>query len=91
MRKTQKTIEQNKNARIAQYPDQDHCRRLEVLTKNRDLGTLLVKADVRLRDDVESGRSLTGLSLKTAGGRNVRLTGPEARTLLRILDRAING
>ncbi len=62
--------------------------RFSVKTSNRDLGSLEATARVRRRNDVTSGRSLTGLSLRTRGGRQIRLTGHEARTLLRVLSRA---
>lgn len=84
-----RTVEQNRNARIRESAQGDSHR--EVETSGRDLGTLLARADVRMRDDVETGRSLTGLSIKTSGGRNIRLTGLETRTLYRILDQAVNG
>ena len=86
-----KNVEQNKNARIAQVPNQDSRSDFGMLTQYREPGTLEARVDVRLRDDVETGLSLTGLSLRTSGGRNVRFTGAEARTLFRLLDRAVNG
>ena len=64
---------------------------IAVDTAYRDPGTLQARADVRERYDVETGRSLTGLSVRTAGGRSIRFTGSEARTLYRILDEAVNG
>lgn len=79
---------QNENARIAETGEGS---RTEVATANRDFGTLEATAQVRLRNDVESGRSLTGLSIKTSSGQRVRLSGHEARTLLRVLERAANG
>lgn len=62
-----------------------------VATAYRDPGTLTAQANIRERNDVETGRSLTGLSVQTAGGRSIRFTGPEARTLYRVLSRAVNG
>lgn len=86
---SRRNMEQNRNARITESLTTSTT--LEVLTSNRDEGTMIARADVRERSDVETGRSLTGLSVKTAGGRNVRFSGPEARTLLRVLDQAVNG
>lgn len=77
--------EQNKSARIE---DVESGMTLEVKTTGRDEGTMTARADVRLRNDVTSGRSLTGLSVKTAGGRSIRFTGAEARTLYRLLANA---
>jgi hypothetical protein len=81
-------VEQNRHARIEELGEGS---KIELVTSNRDVGTLTASARVRSRNDVETGRSLTGLSIKTAGGRYVRLSGFEARTLYRILDRAVNG
>lgn len=83
-----RNVEQNRNARISETGDGTQR---EVETVYRDPGTLEARVDVRERNDVETGRSLAGLSLRTAGGRNIRFTGPEARTLYRLLDRAVNG
>lgn len=85
-----KRREKNKNARIAQILNRRSQRKLRVVTSNRDDGALTARADVRLREDVETGRSLTGLSLKGEGW-NVRLSGSEARTLYRVLTQAVNG
>lgn len=79
---------QNKNARIGQK-----CltqTRLSVETLNRDNGSLRARVNVRERTDVVSGRSLQGLSIKTASGRNMRFSGREARTLLRVLQSAVS-
>lgn len=81
-------FEQNRNARIT---ESDFSGGIEIETKGRDYGTLLARADIRERNDVASGRSLTGLSITTAGGRNIRFSGPEARTLLRVLEKAAYG
>lgn len=80
--------ESNRNARIVEGGD-GAIR--EVMTKGRDYASLEARADIRERTDVMTGRSLTGLSMKTAGGRNIRLSGHEARTLFRVLERAVNG
>ena len=82
------TFIQNENARITETGE---GARVEVMTANRDLGTLEATARVRLRNDVETGRSLTGVSIKTSSGRQIRLSGHEARTLFRVLERAVNG
>lgn len=79
----------NQDARIRVRRDQPSA--LAVDTAYRDPGTLCARADVRERYDVETGRSLTGLSVRTAGGRSIRFTGAEARTLYRVLDAAVNG
>ena len=79
----------NRNARIREAMVSGST--LEVQTAGRDAGTLVARADVRERTDVETGRSLTGLSIRTSGGRNIRFSGPEARTLLRVLEAAVNG
>lgn len=77
---------QNKNARITtSFTDSG----MRVETSYRDFGTLETAIDVRFRNDVESGRSLAGMSLKTAGGRHIRLNGHEARTLFRALEQAV--
>ena len=86
---SRRNMEQNRNARITESSTTGTT--LEVVTANRDEGTLLARVNVRERSDVESGRSLAGLSVKTAGGRNIRFTGPEARTLLRVLAQAVTG
>ena len=62
-----------------------------VRTSRRDPGTLTASARVRHRNDVFTGRSLTGLEITSSGGRVTKLTGTEARTLYRVLDRAIHG
>jgi hypothetical protein len=82
-------IEQNRNARIREEMTTGST--LEVQTAYRDEGTMVARADVRERTDVLTGRSLTGLSVKTAGGRSIRFSGQEARTLLRVLEQAVNG
>lgn len=82
-----RTSETNRNARIEERGTGVHR---EIFTAMRDPETMTARVDVRERTDVASGRSLTGLSIKTAGGRSVRLTGHEARTLYRILERANN-
>lgn len=79
---------QNENARIVEFGIEDG---VEVSTAYRDEGTLEASAQVRLRNDVETGRSLTGLRITTAGGRTLNLNGHEARTLFRVLDTAVNG
>lgn len=84
----------NKSARIkVDVRNRDANRRVTfaVRTANRDEGTMVARADVRERDDVFSGRSLRGLSVKTAGGRMIRFSGSEARTLLRVLSQAAEG
>lgn len=88
-RKEDMSYEQNRNARIRESMTSGST--LEVETAFRDDGTLLASADVRERSDVGTGRSLTGLSVKTAGGRNIRFSGAEARTLLRVLQQAAYG
>lgn len=87
--KSKKFVERNRNARIAQVALSGTT--LNVLTANRDEGTLRARANVRERIDVETGRSLTGLSVQTSGGRYIHFTGAEARTLFRVLDQAVNG
>lgn len=77
---------QNRNARIGETPVTGTT--LEVETRNRDEGTMVAVADVRLRNDTETGRSLTGLEVTRANGRSMYFTGPEARTLLRVLQAA---
>lgn len=79
----------NRNARIVE--GQVAPGGLEVTTAGRDTGTLEARVEVRQRTDVETGRSLTGLAVRTASGRTIRFTGAEARTLFRVLDRAVNG
>jgi len=83
-----KTMFQNENARITETVEGTN---IEVTTSYRDTGTLEATANVRERNDVYTGRSLTGLSVKTSGGRNIRFSGREARTLLRVLEQAVNG
>lgn len=83
-----RNFEQNRNARITEV---DFGSLREVQTHGRDFGTMTARADIRERTDTESGRSLRGLSVTTAGGRNVRFSGREARTLLRVLERAAYG
>lgn len=79
----------NENARINEVGSDGS--RFEVTTSGRDFGTLEATARVRRRSDVTTGRSLTGLSIKTKGGRQIRLSGHEARTLFRVLRRAVEG
>ena len=62
-----------------------------VKTVRRDPGTLTASANVRHRNDVLTGRSLTGLEIKSSGGRVTKFTGSEARTLYRVLNKAIHG
>lgn len=77
----------NKNARLVERSVTSNA--LEVETQYRDEGTLEARAGVRFRTDTIEGASLTGLSVKTAGGRNVRFSGSEARTLYRLLRKAL--
>ena len=79
---------QNENARINERRRGD---KIVVTTDYRDPFTLTAEARVRERNDVETGRSLTGLSLTTRGGRQIRFNGHEARTLFRILSQAVTG
>ena len=81
--------ERNRNARIEQRLTSGST--LEVVTARRDEGCLEARVDVRERTDVRTGRSLTGLSVRTAGGRSIRFSGREARTLLRVLQHAVVG
>lgn len=78
---------QNRNARIETFPGLS-IDTVEVHTVNRDVGTLEARVDA---SGYVAERSLRGLSIKTAGGRNIRFSGHEARTLYRLLRRAVNG
>lgn len=83
---------QNRTARITEFSDSDLDRRnTTVFTNYRERGTLKAEAGVRFRDDVTTNRSLTGLTITTSNGKTLELTGREARTLQRLLDRAANG
>lgn len=79
---------QNENARITERRGDAG---LIVETQYRDPDTLTVQVRVRERNDVITGRSLTGLSLTTRGGRQIRFGGHEARTLFRTLSQAVTG
>ena len=79
---------QNENARIVEKFEESD---LVVKTANRDPDTLVASAQVRERNDVTTGRSLTGLSIMTRGGRQIRFNGHEARTLFRVLSQAVTG
>ncbi len=81
--------ESNRNSRITESTVTNT--RFRVSTAGRDNDTLFATADVRERSDVKTGRSLSGLSVRTAGGRRIRFSGHEARTLLRVLETASQG
>ncbi len=81
----------NKNARIKFSKRNTRNNRVtySVSTTGRDESSLTARVDVRERNDVFTGKSFRGLSVKTANGRNIRFTGSEARTLFRVLQQAV--
>ena len=83
-----KNYQQNKRSTIKKSRDGN---RITVSTLGRDPGTLEAEAFVRQRTDTKSSQSLSGLSLKLANGLQVNLTGPETRTLYRVLRKAARG
>jgi hypothetical protein len=81
----------NRNARIKETSNKGSTVKSMIETLYRDDG-LYITADVRERDDVESGRSLTGITIAngdSAHGWAVNLNGRQARTLLRVLQKAV--
>lgn len=74
---------QNRNARIKTVSVSS--KNDVTYTANRDPGTMEAFVDTT---NTGSMFSLNGLSLKTRGGRNIRFSGKEALTLLRLLEDA---
>lgn len=83
---------QNQRARITSRrarSDRNGHPQFETRTEGRDDDTLTARAIVRDRGN-DGGLSLARLSVKTRGGRSIRFTGHEARTLLRVLSASLS-
>ena len=84
---------QNSRARITARrtrADRNGHPQIEALTEGRDDDTMTARAVVRDRGVGDGGLSLARLSVKTRGGRYIRFTGHEARTLLRVLSASLS-
>ena len=62
-----------------------------VIVQTQGNTALDATAYIRERADTETGRSLTGLNVTTNSGETFNLNGFEARTLYRVLQRAVQG
>lgn len=79
----------NKNARLE---ERGAGRNRRIITAHRDGGSLVAQARFRRRNDVATGRSLTNFEIVSEDGQCLlTFSGRAARTLYRVLDRAIHG